>query len=465
MKKSGSCTTLLVGKKASIDGSTLIARIEDCGSQPNPQRFVVVTPDQQPKQFKSAASGVEIILPEQPLRYTSTPDADSSYGVWGGAGINSANVAMTACETVTTNSRVLSIDPFYEKGLGEADFVTTILPYITSAREGVLRLGELLEKYGTYESNGISFSDKDEIWYVETIGGHHWAAIRIPDDAYAIAPNRMNIDVYDFDDSNSLYSADLPDLIEKYQLNPDFEGINLRHIFGSSTDKDAHYNNPRTWYIQKAFSPKTIENKSPEDQNLPFFCSPERKLSIEDIKWALSSHYQNTPFDPYGEGTEIEKKKYRSIGLNRNEETHVLQIRPDVPDEIAGIHWLAYGPNTFNSLVPFYANVDNTPQNYFSTPSEFDPTSIYWLTKLAALIGDSNFSLYSEMEQNFEKRIMIFCQSVHHDIEEKVNTRGFRSSDLSTVNQKMANYYYTELNVLLGEMVKLGTVHMKLRFP
>ena len=52
---------------------------------------------------------------------------------------------------------------------------------IRSAREGVERLGMLLEQYGTYESNGIAFSDKDEIWWMETIGGHHWIACRVPD--------------------------------------------------------------------------------------------------------------------------------------------------------------------------------------------------------------------------------------------------------------------------------------------
>ncbi len=465
MKKSGACTTLLVGKEASLDGSTLIARIEDGGDKPNPQRFVVVTADQQPTYFRSAASGVGILLPEQSLSYTSTPDADDSYGVWGGAGINKRNVAMSACETITTNSRIASIDPFVEQGIGEADFLTLVLPYIRSAREGVLRLGQLLENYGTYESNGVAFSDKEEIWYLETIGGHHWAAVRIPDDAYVIAPNRRNIDSYDFDSADTLYSKDLPDLIENYQLNPDFEGVNLRHIFGSSTIKDAHYNNPRAWYVQKHFSPKMVGNKSPEDQELPFLCYPEKKLSIEDVQWALSSHFQGTAFDPYGDGTEDEKKKYRSIGLNRNEETHILQIRADVPAAIAGVHWLTYGPNTFNALVPFYANVDEIPQSYSSTPAVFDPTSLYWMTKLIALIGDANFPLYSDMEQSFEENIMTFCRSVQHEIEEAAHGEDFSPVDLLTANQKMADYYYCELNELLAKMVKKGTLNMKLRFP
>ena len=75
-----------------------------------------------------------------------------------------------------------------KNGIGEEDIVTITLPYIKSAREGVLRLGKLLEKYGTYEKNGIGFQDKDEIWWLETIGGHHFIAVRIPDDHYAIIP-------------------------------------------------------------------------------------------------------------------------------------------------------------------------------------------------------------------------------------------------------------------------------------
>ena len=58
-----------------------------------------------------------------------------------------------------------------------------VLPFIKSAREGVQRLGHLIEKYGTGETNGIAFSDHDEVWYLETAGGHQWVAQRIPDDA------------------------------------------------------------------------------------------------------------------------------------------------------------------------------------------------------------------------------------------------------------------------------------------
>ena len=298
-RKEGSCTTILVGKNASIDGSTMIARNEDSGSaSSNPQRFVVINPQQQPRHYKSMQSTFEIDLPENPMRYTSTPDAAEGFGIWGESGINSANVAMTATETITTNARVLGADPFVESGIGEEDMLTLVLPYISTAQEGVERLGHILEKYGTYESNGIAFSDADNVWYMETIGGHHWAAVRIPDDAYVVAPNRFNIDDFDFESPDTLHSAGLRDFIAAHHLNPDFEGYNLRHIFGSASIKDTRYNNPRAWYVQQFFNPE-IEQQ-PMEHNLPFICRANRKISVEDVKWALSSHFENTEFDPYG---------------------------------------------------------------------------------------------------------------------------------------------------------------------
>ena len=66
-----------------------------------------------------------------------------------------------------------------ETGIGEEDIFTLVLPYIKTAREGVERLGHFLETAGTYESNGIAISDVNEIWWLESIGGHHWMARRV----------------------------------------------------------------------------------------------------------------------------------------------------------------------------------------------------------------------------------------------------------------------------------------------
>lgn len=469
MQKPAECTTILVGKDATIDGSTMIARSEDGGSTIIPEAFIVVNPKEQPKHYKAVISGQEIddedLLPN-PLRYTSAPDASGKNGIWAAAGINDATVAMTATETITTNSRIQGIDPLVEEGgLGEEDFVTLTLPYIHSAREGVKRLGYLVEKYGTYEMNGSAFADHDEVWYIETIGGHHWAARRIPDDAYVAAPNRLNIDFFDFnDEENFMCSSDLLDIINEYHLNPDYQGYNLRHIFGSSTIKDAHYNNPRAWYIHRYFDPEW--EGEPGDQDQPFITYAKKKISPEDIKFLESSHYQDTKYDVYSTtNTEAEKNLFRPIGINRNFETHILQIRNDVEEGIAGVQWLAFGPNTFNCFVPFYTNVTTTPAS-FQTGPDFDLTKIFWLNKLNAQLGDTNYKVYSALEQAFEEKTMAKLRQIENETDRAV--KGLTGRDLQEkleeANQKMADLTYKQTVALTGEMVKDGHSLMKLKY-
>ena len=196
------CTTVLAGRLATNDRSTMIARTDD--GHFDEKKLIVVEPDQQLKIYKSVESHVEITLPENPMRYTSCPSVDPTHGIWAATGINAANVGMTATETTTSNPRVLAADPMVELqkaedgkeercgGIGEEDIVVLVLPYIHSAREGVLRLGSLLTQYGTYESNGIAFNDENEVWWLETIGGHHWIAKKIPEDRVVINPNQWH---------------------------------------------------------------------------------------------------------------------------------------------------------------------------------------------------------------------------------------------------------------------------------
>lgn len=465
MKESRSdCTTILVGKNATIDGSTIISRNEDSSFGACPKKFIVVEPKNQPRTYQAKLSKVKITLPpkREALRYTCTPDAIGDKGIWGESGINSENVAMSATETITSNPRILGVDPLVEDGIGEEDMLTLVLPYVHSAKEGVLRLGSILEEYGTYEMNGIAFSDKDEVWYLETYGGHQWAAVRIPDDAYVVAPNRTNIDEFDFDSDYTLSAPGLKELIENHHLNPDHDKYNFRHIFGSSTIKDTRYNNPRAWYVQKYFDAELPYG--PEEQELPFICHAKRRISIEDVKWLLSSHYQNTDFDPYGPGTESKKKRYRPIGINRNQEGHILQIRNDVPKEIAGIHWVFVGPNTFNAAIPFYANVNDTPACYRDVSGEFDLKTVFWLTRTLAVLGDTDYDRYSELEASFEEKVVSACRNLQLKADQVAVTKKNPVKYLTEINNQMAEIDLNEATKLLGDMVDVGGNHMKLKF-
>ena len=415
------CTTILVGKNASYDGSTMIARNDDSGAgHYMSKKFVVVHPEERQKVYRSVISHVEIELPDNPLRCTSMPNAVDGEGIWAASGVNAKNVAMTATETITSNPRVLGADPLvvYEPakdgkeekagGIGEEDIVYIVLPYITSAREGVKRLGSLLETYGTYEMNGIAFQDKDEIWWLETIGGHHWMAGRVPDDVYVVMPNQLGLDTFDLEDAlttqkDYMCSKDLREFIEENHLNLSLDGsLNPRDAFGSHDDSDHVYNTPRAWFMERYLNPHTYKwdgeqaDYTPASDDIPWCLKPEKKVTIEDVKYVLSAHFQGTPYDPYGSyGEKSMKGAFRSIGVNRNDFLSVIEMRPEQADitENTGniIQWVAFASNVFNVLVPFYGEVETTPEYVSNTTGEVSTENFYWASRMIASMADASY--------------------------------------------------------------------------
>lgn len=418
------CTTILVGKNASYDGSPLVARNEDSpAGEFTAKKVQVVLPADQPRQYTSVLAKLTIDLPDNPLQYSSVPNALLVEGIWGEAGINSANVAMSATETLTTNSRVMGADPLIDPvdakgtpgdaayqaaqpgGIGEEDFLTIVLPYIKTAREGVLRLGSLLAEFGTSELNGVAFSDADEIWWLETVGGHHWIAKRVPDDEYVTMPNQLGIDDFDIDDAlssgvNHLASADLREFIADNFLDLTLTGpFNPRHAFGSASDADHVYNTPRAWYMQRVLNPGSDDfagpapRLTPTSDDIPWSRKPERKLTIEDVKYVLSSHYQGTEFDPYSElGTAATRGMFRPIGINRHSQLSLLQVRKYRPESSRSLQWVAYASNPFNTLVPFYTNVDAIPDYLGDTTARVTSENFYWQSRIIAALADAHFN-------------------------------------------------------------------------
>ncbi|WP_100487133.1 C69 family dipeptidase [Sporolactobacillus pectinivorans] len=400
------CTTVLVGKKATLDGSTMIARNGDSYDVLVPKRFTVHPHEvlDQEEHYDSPCNHFQITLPRERLRYTSVPDGEDRYETYPDAGINELNVGMSATESVYGNPRVLGYDPLVENGLAEDSMVTVVLPYITSARDGVLRLGKIIETYGSAESNGMLFSDKDEVWYMEIATGHQWVAQRIPDDSYAVVANQMAIQEIDPDDKdNFLLGSHLLEFIEKHHLNTSFDSIDFRNIFGTQTVLDHHYNTPRVWYGQRYLNSEI--DQDPMSDDLPFIRKANRKIGVEDIAYILSSHYQETPYDPLGNGSEKDKTAFRAISLNRTQDSHILQIRPDVPDEIAGVQWLSLAVSAFSPYVPFYTNITSVPKSYAVGPRKLCLDSAYWLYKMVSVIAEPHYEAFLKQVMDYKDQL------------------------------------------------------------
>ena len=464
------CTTILVGKNASYDGSTMIARNDDsCSGRFTPKKFVVVHPEEQQKHYKSVISHVEISLPEHPMRYTSMPNALEGEGIWAASGVNEAHVGMTATETITSNPRVLGADPLVEGGIGEEDIVYLVLPYIHSAREGVLRLGSLLEQYGTYEMNGIAFQDQDEIWWLETIGGHHWIARKVPDDVYVVMPNQLGIDAFDLEDAfgeqkEHLCSADMREFIRKYHLDLSQDGVlNPRDAFGSHDDADHVYNTPRAWFMERYLNPTTWNwdgpdaDYTPVSDDLPWCMVPEKKITVEDVKYVLSSHFQGTPYDPYAAyGDKTMKGAYRSIGINRNDFVSVIQMRPDQKKYHSTIEWVAFASNAFNVLAPFYADVEETPDYLSNTTAEVSTDNFYWCSRMIAAMADASYRTSVFHIERYQESVMAKGHVLIHQYDELLEQEQDPAKQMqlkAEANQKVADMLKKETVATLDKVL------------
>lgn len=477
------CTTILVGKKASYDGSTMIARNDD--GYFDEKKLIVVSPKQQGNVYKSKISHLEIKLPENPLSYTCSPSIDDKHGIWAAMGINSENVGMTATETITSNPRVLGADPYvkYIKkskgqdevigGIGEEDLVSLVLPYIHSAREGVLRLGELLEKYGTYEPNGIAFNDKDEIWWLETIGGHHFIAKRVKDSEYVVMPNQFGLDNFDFDDAygeakENICSKDLKEFIEQNHLylGSQDEPFNPRLAFGSHSDSDHIYNTPRAWFMARYFNPRTYkwegENPdfNPQSDDIPWSFVPEFKITVEDVKYILSSYYQGTEYNPYSVRDYPKKGLYRPIGISRTGVMAVLQIRPYMPKEIQAVEWICFGSNAFNAIVPLYTNVEKIPAYFSDVTLDVDTKNFYWNSRLIGVIADAHYGKSIIFVERYQNEI----SNKGHENLNKFDKEFIKTKDLKVLvkaNEEMAKTTKNLTQSTLNKLVLVGSEGMK----
>lgn len=476
------CTTILVGKKASIDGSTMMARTDDGFF--DVKKLIVVGPKQQKNNYKSKISHLSIELPDDPLRYTSTPSVNPVNGVWAANGINEANVAMTATETITSNPLVLGADPYmvYQKkekgkkevpgGIGEEDLVVLVIPYIRSAREGVERLGMLLEKYGTYEPNGIGFSDENEVWWLETIGGHHWMAKKVEDDEYVVMPNQLGIDEFDLKDalgSQSKYmcSRDLKEFIKDNHLYQGLEDVfNPRLVFGSHGDSDHVYNTPRAWFMGRYFNPKTYKwdgpdaDFTPESDDIPWAFKPERKISVEDVKYILSSYYQGTEYNPYTRAENPKQGIYRPIGISRTGVTAVLQIRGYVPKELKALEWICYGSNAFNSCLALYANVSKMPKYVSDVSLDTSTENFYWSNRLIEALADAHYGQSIQLIERYQAAVAAKSHRIVNEYDRKMTEAGDFTL-MENANEELCRMAKKETTKALGDVLLAASKEMK----
>ena len=174
------CTNLIVGKKASVDGSVIVTYNCDSFGFVSPLGFYA------PGRH---APGEQISV--RGNRYVA--QAEYTYGVVGLMNENQVTIVET-----TWDGRSELRNPE-----GYLDYFTLMdlaLQRSANAREAIKVINDLVTEYG-YGSTGENFvvADKEEAWIMEIIGkgpgnkGAVWVALRVPDDAICAYANSSRI--------------------------------------------------------------------------------------------------------------------------------------------------------------------------------------------------------------------------------------------------------------------------------
>ena len=271
---------------------------------------------------------------------------------------------------------------------------------------------------------------------METIGGHHWMARRVPDDVCVINPNQFGMDAFDMTDAFGarkahLCSADLLDFIRDNQLDLNQSGaFNPRDIFGSHTDMDHIYNTPRAWFMGRYLTPRSHvwdgpnAEFTPESDNIPWSFVPDRKVTVEDVKYMLSSHYQGTPYNPYSNQDTGKRGMYRSIGINRTGVTSICQIRSGVPAPIQGVEWICFGSTTFSALLPVYPNAPKMPDYLSRVTLDASTENFYWASRLIGALADSCYSGCIQHIERYHNGVMTEGRRLLREYDRKMTETG-----------------------------------------
>ncbi|MDR2968701.1 MAG: C69 family dipeptidase [Tannerellaceae bacterium] len=415
------CTGLLVGRKASVDGSVMISYSADSHTLYGElYRWSAAT---WPK-----GSMLQVVEWDTGQPLGMIPQVEQTYSVVGN--MNEYQVAITE-STWGGRSELSDTTGIMDYG----SLIYIALQRSKTAREAIEVMTGLVRDHGYY-SSGESFSiaDKNEAWIMEMIGkgpgkkGAVWVAIRIPDDCIAAHANQSRIQQIPFDDrENCMYS---PDVVSLAREKGYFKG----------TDKDfsfAKAYNPyefgalrgceaRVWSFFRKYD-KSMEQYTNfikgdvTKEPMPLYIKPDRKLSVQDVQSAMRDHFEGTDLDmtkDAGAGPYKVPYRWRPMNFTVDGETYVNeraiatqqtgfvivpQLRNWLPDPIGGILWFGVDDADMAVLTPLYCGILDSPECYREGNGDmmnYSPTSAFWIHNRVANMA---YHKYSFMIQDIRK--------------------------------------------------------------
>ncbi|XER07696.1 Dipeptidase [Sporomusa rhizae] len=384
------CTAVYVGKDVSTDGSTIIARSEDQSVGAYNKLFLVVPRvENTPGRTLTDVNGFSMPLPATTYKYTMIPDnCDAGDGLYPASCSNECGVSVTGTVSAAPNDKVRQADPFVEQGLREASLTAAVAACVTTAREGVEKLTSLVETYGSAEGNIVMIADQQEAWLIEIYSGHQWAAQKMPTNKVAVFGNQFMLGTVDATDKeNFLRSKDLFTLADQFGFAKRINGkVHLALTYGAPI---SDYSNTRSWGGHHLLAPSTDGGPYNHDTFYELFYTPDHKVSPLEVMDVLRYRYEGTNLD-----ASLPQNKWtvRTVGVERQSEVHVLQIKEEYPRACSALQWLCMGNAEHSVFIPAFSGITETHPAYQVEGKPYDDKGAYWKFKrICALAEQSRF--------------------------------------------------------------------------
>ncbi|MBC7361493.1 MAG: C69 family dipeptidase [Candidatus Aminicenantes bacterium] len=367
------CYTILVGKKASADGSVMVAHNEDDYGD-----IIVNVRKIAPHNYGQT---VKINLGNGAIYET---DGHTNGFLWIEAtGQEFADSFINEYGVVITSDSCPSRETREDLTDGGISYMLRriVAEKAKSARQAVKLVGELVEKYG-YRSSGRTYSiaDKNEAWMVAVIRGRHWFAQRVPDDEVAVIPNFYTIRQIRLDDPDNFMGS--PDIIEYAKNNGWYDetrdgSFDFKKAFARPSSREPVFdgNTLRMWRGLAILGGKEWEING----DYPFSFKPARKVTPEMLMALLRDHYEGTEYDAtdgYKNGSP-NRTKFRTICTSSTINSFVACLNDKKPKPISILVWLAFGKPDTTIYLPIYYRVEALPEGAGYGPTTHDYEFFY----------------------------------------------------------------------------------------
>ena len=411
------CSNLIVGKKASVDGSVMVSyNADDYGMFGHLCHYPAGThPKGTMRQIYDWDSGVY---------HGEIEEAPVTYNV-----IGNINEFQLSIGETTYGGREEMVDSTGILDYGSLIYVT--LQRAKTAREAISVMTSLVEKYG-YNSEGETFSicDPNEAWIMEMQGtgagskGVVWVAMRIPDDAICAHANQSRIGKLNMKDKkNVLYSKNVISYARKMGwFNGKDSEFSWKNTYAFPDFSGRRFCDARVWSFFNHYAddfdrylPWAL-GKDKDAEDMPLWIVPNRKLSVADVENGMRDHYEGTalaldttsigggiyemPYRPTPLTFTVDGKQYfneRPISTQQTAFTFVSQLRSWLPREIGGVLWFGNDDANMVAYTPVYCGNTTQPTCYNTKGADavtFSSDNAFWLCNM---VSNMVYPRYSQL--------------------------------------------------------------------